>query len=302
MEYLFSDLREHEDKTLFIIGNGFDRFHDIPSSYSHFHHWLLCQGKDKENFVNGLERTFSKEMGNKNLLWMDFEKALGEYNFEEVFKQYTDGMSGFYDEEMATTASHTVSSLVEEIGPFLKEWIISVNDKLTECKPMLQLTKESKYLSFNYTETLEKVYNIPSKNICHIHGTCTKEDKLIFGHNHLVNERIIEDEGYDSFEERGRISLTKVFNSLYKNVVSICSSNQSFFDLVKDFDRVVVLGHSLSEIDLKYFFRIANLVSKEAHWHFSKFSPQDEESISSFVDKAEKLGCLEKKNRWMFNL
>ena len=63
-------------------------------------------------------------------------------------------------------------------------------------------------------------------------------------------------------------------------------------------DRVFILGHSMSDIDLPYLGRIKNEVSQDTHWFISKYCPSDEALIK------RGLGALGIKdnNRWIINL
>lgn len=44
------------------------------------------------------------------------------------------------------------------------------------------VTNDNIYLSFNYTNTLEKLYGVRKNNICYIHGDASINNQLIFGH------------------------------------------------------------------------------------------------------------------------
>ena len=76
------------------------------------------------------------------------------------------------------------------------------------------------------------------------------------------------------------------------------NNHEVFWRKIKGLDRIVVLGHSMSEIDEDYFGYIKGVADKNAHWHISKFSPSDEERISMCLEKRK----IENLNRWIFNL
>ena len=50
------NLTNNKEKTLFIIGNGFDIAHDIKSCYKDYHDWLLQH--DYHEFVAYMESMF----------------------------------------------------------------------------------------------------------------------------------------------------------------------------------------------------------------------------------------------------
>jgi hypothetical protein len=54
--------------------------------------------------------------------------------------------------------------------------------------------------------------------------------------------------------------LTPFFNKTIKDTAYIIKKHKSFFDSssLNQFDKIIIIGHSLSEIDLPYFEKIAN--------------------------------------------
>ena len=112
-----------------------------------------------------------------------------------------------------------------------------------------------------------------------------------------MNKQQIEDSEYDFYEEEAKKGLADEMNSLRKDSMTIADNHQRFFDGIKEFDRIVILGHSLSEIDYNYFGRIRRKVNNNAHWHIAKHSPEDEERIGRFLTKFK----ITASNRWIFN-
>ena len=294
MQNLFSDLDGHEKQTLFVVGNGFDLYHGLPTSYSHFYHWLKGRGDDE--FVNALERLYPSKFGDKNLLWHDFEKALGEFDIDSMFDQNFKGDSLDWYPQIKNVITNQISQYVDRIKDEVKEWTKSID--VSKAKKMLPLPVESKYLTFNYTPTLECIYDIPASQICHIHGSCLSDKDVIVGHDTSVDTDKIEDTECDFWIGEAKKAIADTFCSLYKKSGDmIYKEHSAFFVSLKGIDRIVVLGHSLSKIDIPYFGQIKCFVDKEAHWHLSKFSIKDEENIDKFVNNMEL-----KKYRWIFNL
>ena len=48
---------------------------------------------------------------------------------------------------------------------------------------ILQIPDAQLYISFNYTDTLERVYGIPDNKILYFHGKASRSDNLIYGHD-----------------------------------------------------------------------------------------------------------------------
>jgi hypothetical protein len=75
--------------------------------------------------------------------------------------------------------------VLDEFIEEFKNWVDSID--ITNIKKIRDLPLDSKYLTFNYTETLEKVYAIPKSNILHIHGSRLSDKEYIIGHDNPRN-------------------------------------------------------------------------------------------------------------------
>lgn len=53
------------------------------------------------------------------------------------------------------------------------------------------------FLSFNYMDTLEVLYGIPEENITHIHGRASHKEKLVVGHNRVIDPGDYWDDSLD---------------------------------------------------------------------------------------------------------
>lgn len=60
---------------LYIIGNGFDLAHGMPTKYDDFKRWLV--ENDRIDVIQELQHAFPSTKGGNYLLWSDFETALG---------------------------------------------------------------------------------------------------------------------------------------------------------------------------------------------------------------------------------
>lgn len=75
-------------KTLYIIGNGFDMHHGMPTAFSDFYHWMKIH--PYFDAITKIEEIYGV-MDDK--LWSDFEKSLGEidmydYAIEQTRENY----------------------------------------------------------------------------------------------------------------------------------------------------------------------------------------------------------------------
>ncbi len=290
---LFPDLMESERSTLYIVGNGFDLFHGIRSSYHDFYNWLKSNGKD--DFIAGLEKIYPQKLGDRYLLWSDFEGAIGKYDIPSIFKTFAGDIDTYDDEQVGEIGCKKVAPYINGILPNILHWAEELD--VLGVKQLLTLPKESLFLSFNYTRILEDVYHIPASQICHIHGSVKGEGKLVAGHDNYFDKNDIDNASFPGYEEKGMMDIADCMNSLWKNPEERIKKYDDFFMKTVGIGRVVVLGHSLATIDKRYFGEIANRADCHCHWHFSKHSPDDENNISAMIEILN----IQNNNRWIFN-
>ena len=181
--------------TLYIIGNGFDKQHGLKTSYWDFRCYLE---KYAEDFLIGLENMYGiapfesldkRYKKNRNvqkhrddaifsILWKNFELSLGEANEAEML-DFSESIVNDLDLESGLVGIRDTMdvyweeqySFIEQLNDFVGRWIKQV--RLFKTKPIKEEFKnntEDYFFTFNYTGVLERIYNIPSKNIIHIHG------------------------------------------------------------------------------------------------------------------------------------
>lgn len=170
-------------KRLFIIGNGFDIAHGLPTRYLDFREFL------EKNDFSFFERVFeiykysfrrkihpvTHEILNLNnevkdeygLLWQDFEINMGnineniipnEYEFRLEWKdKYDDQVREIIDQDI----KKTFYEVYEHLQDKLDEWISNIDiTNLTKKSLLINKKNYDLYLNFNYTRVLEEVYNI----------------------------------------------------------------------------------------------------------------------------------------------
>lgn len=57
-----------------------------------------------------------------------------------------------------------------------------------------------------------------------------------------------------------------------KSLADIINENRSFFDQLNSIREILILGHSLNNIDLSYFELISKKVTQEAVWNVSFYN------------------------------
>mgnify|MGYP002680378200 CR=1 FL=1 len=275
---------QHKYKTLYIIGNGFDIYHGIPSKYSDFYNFCFCEahkncsihGHDDCDTLQLLNYTYGSE------LWSDFENKLGKPDMNAI-RAAAIIEQKHRQQLIDECLDFRASNVVERIGGYLRgnfsDWAHSLDTYVRKCNKLLNIGNEKEsalYLTFNYTKTLEKVYGISSNQIYHIHidGNVENVDVIdgitvidcIYGCKDIDAE--IKKNNSD-FSETMRI----YSDYMRKKTGEIISSDRwktwfGEYGKSKDVDKICVIGHSLNDIDKPYFLEI-NKKHPEAKWYVS---------------------------------
>ena len=280
MKKEFPFLKGAEENTLFIIGNGFDLYHGALSKYKHFCCWLNLNGK--ENFVAEMQQVFYKLDGKVDSLWSNFEEALGCYDIDKIYRYYyknPDDLLGVNKYEIAANkVADSVRRLCNKIRPEMKKWASQISLKDIEQK--FELSPQSWYFTFNYTKILESIYDIPAVHICHIHGSIDDSEEIITGPDQNFirpNYNAQSDE-----EERAKEKIRDILSAYYKDHKKQIDKNETFFLSLPEIKHIVVIGHSLADIDLGYFGEIVSMSGPKAIWHFSYHSEDDKKHVDKF--------------------
>ena len=286
------DLAQQKENTLFIIGNGFDRYHNLKTDYADFHNWLI-QNRYTD-VVEYMEKMFPTLKNGKPLLWQDFEKALGEGEPLDIHGKFFQGVDdGFFNPEVQNRVVERIKPVIEKIPELLRNWVKSLPVSDVERKPELDLiSNESLYLSFNYTMLLEKVYSISHERILHIHHCLEDEKQLITGHRSLFSENDVDNLGNDNIEESCK-RIAKTLNTLNKPVDKIIMEHSRFFNSLANITHVIVFGFSISSIDIPYFSEVFHRVRDDARWYFVCKDKKVEENYQQIIGKCNE--SLEKR-------
>jgi hypothetical protein len=172
---------------LFIIGNGFDLAHGLKTSFYDFRNFLLNAHPDflsrfEDNYYYPYDEDNKK---NKDILWNSFEENLSKIDADSLIER-TENIDMGEDYGIQDTLYYWMKdqlSFIDDLQKYLREWIQSV--KIRDLVPITShITDDAKYVTFNYTGVLERIYCISDEDILHIHGALRGSDnKLVVGHN-----------------------------------------------------------------------------------------------------------------------
>lgn len=286
---------------LFIIGNGFDLGHGLPTRYWNFRCYLE---EHRGDFLRDFEeKYYLRGEGLQTYLWNDLELNLANIDEDVLIEQMyqsTDlglesGNIGIEDTLNYYFADEFM--YIEKLTTYLKEWIEVVNQELDGMNRRTSLINESHqdiFMNFNYTTTLEDIYNISRLNVLHIHGVIDSDNELVLGHSNSSRINYFN-EKYTDYQNRFDEQSAPIYNVLtdycsktYKDVNNYIHKLFSLnFDAV---ERVIIIGHSLGDVDLPYFEEVKERVNGDTAWHVYYY---DENHIEMFKDKLTQIGIIE---------
>lgn len=263
--------------TLHIIGNGFDLAHDIDSKYSDFKKYAWRHASHKSYYLGVLESCYPEKdiKSGELMLWSDLEHALGNLDFQQAFVIGTedikldDGHGLLYQAQMEDATEYMLLSMFGVFHELFEAWVHSINLSSAPLANILHFDSNGLFLSFNYTETLESIYNIPGCNIRYLHGRRNTNDKLIVGHCNNIDGDSYLPKDPAICEYQAYRSIADVVNDERKNVTDIILKNDDFWQQLSNIDKVVIYGHSLSDVDRPYFKQIASNINPASEWYFS---------------------------------
>lgn len=292
-------------KRLYVIGNGFDLYHDMPTSYECFNCFMCRKHPQDHERIGGL---FDSK--DANMLWCEFEDKLGKIDVLRLVSYNLDLLT----KEEEYIVDNAFDKLFMDITNDFHDWVKQVKKIMTTCANTKRIKIDNKafFLTFNYIPTLEKLYNIDEKQICYIHNdTGNKPDlKPIFGHGKSscevlksiagkskkikkmfseINELPDWAETKDDFEERIVCKICKFLNDLKKRPADNIRNHEAFFDNCAGSKEIYVLGHSLAEVDLPYFEKIAG-ESRDAEWYASYNVKREEEDKKAIENMRKACG------------
>jgi len=240
--------------------------------------------------LDDIESHYSFDLRNHEP-WHDFENALGDFDPDSFldFHNEVDVTSDHFkpkdiyglEDEITQQADLHVSGIQEAFGDWVNQ--IEVNHAL----PKMSFLLNSQFITFNYTSTIQSVYNIEKSRVLHIHGSVDSYDELVFGHG---KEIVKQPEFDENGESTGSIFSEAEGNAMYplvalqKPVQDVLNRHEDYFCQLSDINEIIIIGHSLNSIDWPYFTKIAG-IAVGAEWKVVYYAEEEEnEYFESLVE------------------
>ncbi|MDH5935631.1 bacteriophage abortive infection AbiH family protein [Vibrio splendidus] len=292
---------------LYIIGNGFDLHHGLPTSLTGFRNY-----SEYSDFYRLYENGVFMMSANQTLdeHWQHLETNLANFDVDELIEY----ASQYYDDDphenqFVYEIENAIGAITTGLKEDLNKYLSLAENHTVEQAKILQLDTSARFLCFNYTNTLERIYNIPSDRICYIHGKLnSSEAPIVVGHGMEASEYKVqppidistlseqEIEAFsDSYSPDYEYAVSEAhgyFKRSYKDTDSCIQASSLFLQSLVDIDRVMILGHSIAEIDEPYFGYINKIVGSNCQWWASYHSSSQRDVIHNRLE-----GVVDDENR-----
>ncbi len=295
---------------LFIIGNGFDISHKMKTKYTDFRKFLIRNYLHKKvlnNFYYEIpyanqEGIYDEEDCVRTIInildatepkydeWNEIETSLGNLDYGIFLDDY-----GLYDKNNIKetyyrneSSSIALCGALKHIDDYFQKWIEKIklaklpNDKF---KNIIDIEKDL-FLTFNYTKTLESLYN--AKNVCHIHGSI--DDYIYFGHgNDEYDTDTIQRKWFGAEDE-----INNLQKSLRKNTIEAYKNNIVFFNNLETLSKkesidMYAFGFSFSSVDQFYLQQIFRIVdTKNSTFYINSYHKEEERKLFINILKESK--------------
>lgn len=265
-------------KNLIIVGNGFDRWQNLPTSYDEFRKYYsshidevtdrmgyrryeIIDDSGQKKQVTAVELIYSNPFNPKTLpdaFFWNFETALDKVDEQQLNLFFGRSKNGIKD----------LSNVVQEAQSVLREmfcnWVFSLDVKNENSG--YAFPDDCFVVNFNYTDTLGKRFWVNTANDYHIHGKADDRNSIIFGHathpetafrelieHHFMkpigSHRMPRVEGLYAVEDM----LYQTDKHVADNIDRMCVAFHEAGLHIEDIENIYVLGHSFGTPDFEYF-------------------------------------------------
>ena len=281
---------------LFILGNGFDMAHRLPTGYEDFVDYIKREdaSNDEKTLLDFLIHYIGEPFYHDDFLWRDFENKLGEADFSQDISNAEYREDQLYDDAdkdpdyysyQASAHLSMVKHIAASLPCIFERWIRTVD--IDEARPIENFRRlirrnQAAFLTFNYTKTLEEIYH--ERHVKHIHGAIDGENILVGHGNHLDQVHTYEKDKINPLTELSSIddinytlgSVDSAYNSWSKDIKQNIIKNADYFTSLKayDIEEVYSFGFSYNDIDMPYIKIIIDGLKDPCNvkWIFSDYN------------------------------
>lgn len=302
-------------KKIFIIGNGFDLNFELPTSPDNYKKYLESFAIEGSSGSSSALDFFDQYIDD---YWSNTEQSLANLDLVSLSADNIVPPDYLSDHEsdrdggiiqMEQLSDDVINARNEALALMVSEADSTDIDSSTINKTAFD---KAIIISFNYTTTLERLYDLNESTVLHIHGCLEDGDCLIFGfkddESHSPDSALVTntflskqlDKEIKEIESNCLLSRDEKdeqieslrdnydFNDYYIDeqnnaLVRLYHQNQKEFQFNKlnlflkknidsnsKFEEIVVLGHSLNDVDSEYFELIEKHI-RPRYWTMSQY-------------------------------
>ncbi len=315
--------------TLFIIGNGFDKHHNLDTCYCDYRRYL-----DENKKCKKVLSTYPQD----DKFWSDIESGL-LIDYEAYIKAYIEAFD--FDNHIQVINGSQNNDVIDKVksesslykdylsftGIDFYNWLDKTYaehiDK-TACSPLFDFKDDDYFITFNYTLTLEDLYKIDSKRVLHIHGQLKNvnyrdlyvpyllgndivveyrhghvRNELQFGNPHNNPEKMLKTvKSMNIVQKTTNFSMDSLLcdlecylRSTQKDVKSNIKKLKDFVNHLREIDTIIIAGCSLGESDSEYYDKVLIPRYRNIQWKVYCYSNEDCKRVDKFM-KEHKLQYL----------
>lgn len=273
---------------LVIIGNGFDLYHHMKTRYVDYREYLM--NTDNKDIIGIFERDLENDTGydQVSFLWGRLEELICILPYEQAYSL----LLNHEDDHWSDSYHHAFQDEVKRMAEYwpglkdnLSSWIRTIEYTIPYENLRRIINLKANFISFNYTNTLEKLYGIDKDDICYIHGDASQGDNLILGHRNDTYYPEWDDNNPDvDVRLRNAGAFMDQFRrETYKPIEEIISSNTKFREFIENYryGDIYMIGLSYNDTDKPYITEICE--KQKSRWHFFYYSKDDYKAIPEYA-------------------
>ena len=263
-----ANLPKRQKDTLIIIGNGFDIWQGLNTSYAQFQAYYLAHRDAILKKLHIKKHTVTEQDGTSfqitdveiiygdpfdpseldDAFWGTFETSLSDVDAERI--------NLFFGKEKSDLRDMRRS--IKNASRILKEafcgWIASI--VIEKRETLYHFGENCLFINFNYTDTLLKRFQIDPSDEFHIHGEASDKASIIFGHSdhpQLPTEELARFGGRFRGLYLVEELLYETDKHAHENLFMLSAFLAAHGANKEGIRDIYVLGHSMSPPDLEYF-------------------------------------------------
>lgn len=305
--------------TLVIIGNGFDMWQNLDTSYHDFRKYYLSHRNEILKRLR-IKNKLVKKIYGESCNFTDVELIYGDpfdicdldYDFWNSFEISLDKLNAeqlnlFFGKEKKELKQmyKSIKNANRILSEAFSNWIATIT--IDNVDSGFRFKENCFFINFNYTSTLEKRLGVDEGDVFHIHGNAEDPESIIFGHASHPQEP----EPF-LYKLGGRFrGLFLIETLLYQtdkhvrdNISLLCMAMALSGISAEDIKDIYVLGHSLGSVDFEYFAFLKKITSlnredeskedfvhksrtEDAMWYISYHSSEDKERATKLMGTLE---------------